>query len=369
MRPLQVWLPMLGPSPGFPDVRRDMQRAWEAWQDEQVVWLLPGLDRSMRWQEGAYGHLAIPAEHMDCVHIFHVGTSGHVYAPSSSHRFPECTINGLLEAWLAISKIGDVTFHMAPATLPWRVPRLENDNSIVYVDGTLRLQPGATVSLYGADPERRSFTIRWPPSGHPSTVSPDAESWGLHGPGAASPGLHVLMEWPGLLQPLGSLMGGLDDLYWQTKMAEIARSYSDDPDRAWQEATIAARQYMTQGYTTQLFAWVLPTLLADGVDGVLGEVERLCSLQPRSLDDVVGTHAWREFIAQPVRIRRAWGLVGLCWALLLESLETGYIQRCEGCGRILHGRRHKRFCGPEDDITCYRRRLAENRRQERTPRK
>jgi hypothetical protein len=96
--------------------------------------------------------------------------------------------------------------------------------------------------------------------------------------------------------PLGSLMGGLDDLYWQTKMAEIARSYSQDPDRAWQEATVAARQYMTEGYTTQLFAWVLPTPLADGIDGVLGEVERLCGLQPRSLDDVDRTGAISPFI-------------------------------------------------------------------------
>jgi hypothetical protein len=106
--------------------------------------------------------------------------------------------------------------------------------------------------------------------------------------------------------PLGSLIGGLDDLYWQTKMAEIARSSSQDPDRAWQEATVAARQYMTEGYTTQLFAWVLPTLLADGIDGVLGEVERLCGLQPRSLDDVDRMGAISPFIWWHNEACRGW---------------------------------------------------------------
>jgi hypothetical protein len=106
MKPLQVWLPMLGPSLGFSEVERDRQRAFTAWRGEQIVWLLPGVDVSVRWQEGPWGHLAIPAEHLDCLHIFHVGTSGRVWGPAGDLRFPGGTVNGLLQAWLDIDKVG-----------------------------------------------------------------------------------------------------------------------------------------------------------------------------------------------------------------------------------------------------------------------
>jgi hypothetical protein len=165
MRPLQLWLPILGPSLGCPAVQRDRQRAQEAWCGEQIVWLVPGLKEPIRWREGVYAHLAVDAEHLECVHIFHVGASGYVWGPASERRFPEGTVNSLLQAWYNIDKIGGVTDHPAPAIIPWWVPHAQSNQSITHVEGFIRVAAGATVPPYWIDAERRSVTIRWPPEG------------------------------------------------------------------------------------------------------------------------------------------------------------------------------------------------------------
>jgi hypothetical protein len=364
MRPLQVWLPMLGPSLGFPEVQRDRQRAQEAWCGEQVVWLTPGLKEPVRWREGGCAHLAVDAEYLDCVHIFHVGASGYVWGPASELRFPGGTVNGLLQAWCNIDKVGGVTYHPAPTKIPWRVPHMQSDQSIAYVEGIIRVAPGATVPLSRIDAERRSCTICWPPEGHPSPVSLDAESWALHGKGGVATGIQVLLERPSPLQPLASLMSGLDDLYAQSKMVEVIRKYPGGPDRVWLEAKAAADPYITPGQTTQLFSRILPTLVQEGEDGVVDELSGLAKQDFRSLHEAQRSAAWQQVITRPVPILRVWGAVGLFWALLLEKLERDGIRCCPLCGRIIEGSAQKTYCGPEDDEACFKARVRDNRRRE-----
>jgi hypothetical protein len=108
MHPLQVWLPTWGPSLGFPEVARDAQRAFRAWQGEQTIWLLQQLPQPGRWQVGQWWQLAISAELLDRVEVFHIGENGYVYGPEAKTWFPQGHVDGLLDAWFNVEKFGGV---------------------------------------------------------------------------------------------------------------------------------------------------------------------------------------------------------------------------------------------------------------------
>jgi hypothetical protein len=49
-------------------MKRDQQRAFEAWRGEQTVWLMPGLAHPYGWNEGQDswdGRLAVPATELE----------------------------------------------------------------------------------------------------------------------------------------------------------------------------------------------------------------------------------------------------------------------------------------------------------------
>jgi hypothetical protein len=71
-----------------------------------------------------------------------------------------------------------------------------------------------------------------------------------------------------------------------------------------------------------------------------------------------------------IPIRRAYGAVGLFWALLIDRLEASLpYQICERCRYLLEGKRRgkktKRMCGPHDNRRCYNERKAANMRDSR----
>jgi hypothetical protein len=75
---------------------------------------------------------------------------------------------------------------------------------------------------------------------------------------------------------------------------------------------------------------------------------------------------WRAVLRRPMPVRRALGVPGLMWALLHDRLSSELpFQSCEMCGQLLSGRSQKRFCGPEDNVGCYRRRKRRDRQRAR----
>jgi hypothetical protein len=79
-----------------------------------------------------------------------------------------------------------------------------------------------------------------------------------------------------------------------------------------------------------------------------------------------GTEAWQEQLRKRVDVARAWGPIGLFYALLVEHLEQGLrLSECEHCHRLNSGKKGKRFCGPDDDPACYAQRRARDKRKER----
>lgn len=117
MRPIQLWLPTLTDSLSRAPSQRDAQRAIQAWKGECRVWLLPDLRKEVRWDEPIGDAkrrlpvLAIPAETLDCVDVFHIGEDARVWGLGSDPQFPAGGIDSLLRTWLNLfSAEGDVTF-------------------------------------------------------------------------------------------------------------------------------------------------------------------------------------------------------------------------------------------------------------------
>jgi hypothetical protein len=167
-------------------------------------------------------------------------------------------------------------------------------------------------------------------------------------------------------------------------MVHIARESKTDALQALTRAKALAGAYVQPGWSTVAHSWAWPAYVAwleksaahyQAVRQMRGptppedvfyldETRVQRGFSSPSLTEALVTGEWQATMRQRVPITRAWGLVGLCWALLLEELQRGRPQGCQRCGKPLAGR--KTFCGPADDRTCYRARRALDRARERS---
>lgn len=384
MRPLQVWLPNISGSLAWPEARRDRDRAYQAWRGEKTIWFSPELEMPFRWtDQGGVACLALPSEHWERVEVYHVGANGAVWGADTSDTFPNGKVDGLLDAWLNLGAIGGVKCYPQPEKLVLEVPRIEADK-VTYEMRELHVQPGAVAPM-GPHEEQGpgAFTIEWPPPDDPlPSVSAEEESHELYGPfdpaedrdlpiavrrsDKTQRALRVMLEWPEPLKHLIPPGTGLDDLHASGRMSRIAHQSRTDLDAALSAARLYSADYLTDGETTTGAAWFGPILAAEGEEGALSALEVRYGLAASSIDEASETDAWREIVMRPFPIRRAWGATGLLYGLMLDRLEQGRgFNACERCGRVLQGKRGKRFCARADDIECFKARRAADRRKER----
>ena len=170
------------------------------------------------------------------------------------------------------------------------------------------------------------------------------------------------------------LLSGPDDILAQAQMAKFARQSATDLPGALRAAVVEAQPYLFRGHSTVEHTWFRPTLGQKGAKHVLFNAEDRGLIVPQSregcdenaLNEALKQEAWQKSLAEPVPIRRVWGAVGLFWSLLLDRLEG---QRpfivCERCGRIIHGKDGKRFCGESDDHECFKSRRTVDQRRSR----
>jgi hypothetical protein len=387
-QPIQLWLPWLADNLSSREAQRDARRAMEVWKGELKVWLLPELKKPVRWYEGKgkirFPVLAIPAEHTDRLSVYHIGSNGQVCGPAS-HSLSPMGLDGLLDAWLNLNSLeGGIKFYGAPETITIEVPRVTK-KGVRYRNSEFRLVPGPTWPIVGVDDKSRVVKIKWPPDAMSvGPVSPEAESAEHYGPlrRADQEGvptaisykdptfrsLHTICMLPKPLEQLAPFGVGIDTLFGQAQMARFAQLSATDRTEALKKAREAARIYLDGGQTTQELAWIFPTIQEKGVDGGLQAAWfRLNLKDHRTLEGAMNSPAWRAEAMKLVPIRRAWGVLGLFWSLLLDRLDGNEIFNiCEHCGRIITARKGKRFCGNKDNLVCYRTRRTADRRRERS---
>jgi hypothetical protein len=394
--PLQLWIPRLGGDLGRPEVARDAQRAYAAWDGDLQVWLSPEFRAPFRWMRGNFSEIALPAEHVDRLDVYHIGENGRAFGHCARQYFPDGRIEDLLNGWLNVGDLGGCKSVPAPQWLGLEFPEI-GEQGVRYGETKISVEGGATF------PTRWSggrVEISWPPDGRAvaPTMFPDAESMALNSPierAVDEQGLPVVIyrdgtvanqvinEWP---KPIGLLMpalGSFGDLAAQQRMAAIATMSETDLDLAVHLAREGAAPFVSSGRSTWADAWVKPTLLSDGPEPILFRAEtigvpdadlneayeerRAGKLSNARLAEILGRSAeFRRALSEPVVVRRAWGAVGLFWALLLDELEgRRRFATCGHCGRILRGKRGKQFCGRDDNDKCYLARRAADQRRSR----
>jgi hypothetical protein len=193
----------------------------------------------------------------------------------------------------------------------------------------------------------------------------------------------VVNLWPEPISGLMPALGSFGDLIAQQRMAAIAKVSAHDLDHAVRLAREEAAPFLSTGRSCWGYATIYPMLLNEGPRPVLLRAEDLGvptadlkdaydalhsgTLTTQRLVEILGrSPEFERALAEPVTIRRAWGAIGLFWALLLEELEgRRSFAECERCGRINFGKRGKRFCGRDDHPACFRARRAIDQRRSR----
>jgi hypothetical protein len=379
MKPLQIWLPVLRSTLCSPEDRRDLERAVHAWRGELTVWLLPELEKTVRWQEDSFRRfVAVPSEHFERVDVHHVGSNGYVVGTGSGIDFPGGRVDGLLDAWLNCRKVEFIT---PPNSLILTdVPEICG-TKVVYGRREVKCRPFGSLPLTLTDGSEGEFRCQWPPdSVHYEVVSADAESEGLYGPfdPIVSDGLPmavgqkggrlslwVAARWPDPFRSLVPVGDGADVLAGLPLMRAIAKQSSQDVLGAMTRARETAGAYVFDGHTSRLWSWFWPTYAEGKEDAVLFGAENF-GVEARSLAELSKDDGFSRAMAEPVPIRRAWGPLGLFWALLLDRLEEGArFNSCGRCHRIVEGKRGKRYCSKSDNPECFRERRAADKQRSR----
>jgi hypothetical protein len=350
-----------------------------------AVWLLPELSHPVRWQHEGLRCLAIPAEHFERIDICHIDAAGRLYAPTATW-LPRTT-DGLLGGWLNAIRREEV--HLIPPIKQSFVmaPLFESDPPLWELR-KVTFGPGPLMPITSFDAAQSEVMLAWPPEGSPPPISPEAESAERfpleiaadNAAEAITPdgkrSLRTFVKWPKPLDGFMPILSGSDDLLAQPMMEQLARYATEDHSAALIKGSEMAAPWIFPGDSTLELSW-LRTALVDGVPHAIltGENKALTippALRDQPLDEallekLLGTEDWQRVLARREPVRRVWGAIGLFWSLLLDEIEEeSSFLLCEKCGRLISGKRGKRFCSASDEGNCARARRAGYKRKSRS---
>jgi len=390
MKPLQVWLPAFDPMVSSPARKRDLQRAQRSWRGETTVWLLPDLKAEARWQTPGCPfsfELAVPSETFDRIDIHHVGKNGGLFG--NYLRFPARTLGDFLGAWLNLRNRPEglgINYYLVPEEIPFIAPTIEGDTA-VYRLGWIKVGPANFIPLE-ISPDRR-FQFSWPPPGVPfETVSPSSESLEAAGPLEHAGHLQLdethrystfarrdapeeratifVDRWPEPFTQLFPHGGGPDAGLCLVKASEVACLSQSDPEDALRKAQNYSAGSTCQGTSLVRDSWLYTLIQESEEADVLAQIELSHGLCFSSFQESEVSQEFHEKMSSVVPIRRAIGVQGLLWSLLIEKLEDGLrFLPCKHCGRIIEQRKSRKFCGRETNPECFGTRRASDKRRER----
>jgi len=385
---VQLWLPLFEVSVFNDEFRRDLQRAQNAWQGEQFVWLLPDIKEVRRWSwkfDGwHYRELAVPSETLNRIHVVHVTKEGYCFPPYGQ---------GLPDSWNGV--IPPELFRLwlntaLPSLIPGRKelkllrPVFDSDR-VKYEERTLEIPPGPVLPIVSFDEKTRRATCKWPPGdGFPPPVSPEAESIKAMGPftwerDATLAGCPIALDRSGKMainvrlrwqQPFNEMFpfgGGPDLMYQHALMRRCVEGVSQGEPAAAREIAARVSEFTARGWTTLELSYVAPTLAVLGEEELLWDIEYRFGIEAQDISQLVEHEDYPKRFQQEVPILRVFGWLGYMWQELNETVNVKgkHIRVCERCGYVIKGTKKKQFCGPDDNIVCYRERRAGDQRRSR----
>jgi hypothetical protein len=360
MMSVQLWLPTVHGGIARPELRRDMHRMFRAWDGEDLMWTVPGWKQQRNWLHGSTRVGCLAGESYECVDVMHVGNKGTIVG-SRAAAFPNKSINDLLDAWLNLESL--------------RLSPFEPDERS-YIKIPHPVEGGVLTELKRTYPNVLPFThvganrtvyAQWPPTGDaPSTVSPEMESASAPVPTPPKGSLSLRVTWAAPFKDLKPLISTMDDLVARDRMRSIAEMSTAKEAGACAQATVEARNWLSEGQSTVERAWLKPIVSEEGEMGALFAIASRFGVEVNSLEDAYANASLRKQLSQPMPVRRAWGIPGLMWALLLDRLNASQpFLHCKRCGRLLSGKANKKFCAEQDNAECYRARKREDKRRSR----
>ena len=340
-----------------------MHRMFREWGGEHVMWTVPGWTGPRNWRQGSTGVGCLAGEFYECVRILHMGDKGTIVGPAAA-AFPNNSVNGLLDAWLN-SKFVRLSPVDPDERISIEVPH-PVEGGVRYVPVELKTT-FTNVLPFAQVGENRAVSTQWPPTADaPSTVSPEMES--ALAPLATPPEgtLPVRFTWAAPFEGLMPLIGTIDDLYARDQMRRIAEMSAMNEAGARARATTEARDRLSEGRSTVARAWLQPIVSEEGEMGALIAIASRFGVETNSLEDTYANASLRKQLGQHMPVRRAWGIPGLMWALLLDRLNASQpFRHCKSCGRLISGKADKSFCAEQDNSECYRARKREDKRRSR----
>jgi len=314
----------------------------------------------------------------NCIDIFYI-ENGQVGGPGGARRFPGGCSTDLLMAWLnlELASIGGES-RETPDPIRLREPNFDGPD-VTFRDELFGY--GSMLASVSAEMLDEAHAL-WEeaaldrPSSSSGTSRPKHSIAEYYVPES----LQAIIQCPERLAALPYSASFFEDVVSaQKQMADIARKCGNDRISALREAQEAAIPYITEGFITRGVDWLWRTgpalwKTAKGDDStaskfLLEAAEERFGIKPRAIKKAMQSGEWPGTLGQLISIRRAWGMVGLFWALFLEQFEQYQLQVCSRCGRIIQGNQGKKFCGRTDDEACFKRGLAARMRRSRAARK
>ncbi len=283
--------------------------------------------------------------------------------------------DGLLDEWLNC----EISVCYPPTSITLRdYPHLQ-DGRIVYTSRQVPVVPAGAFPLEFL-PDG-AIEARWPPKDRNyKTVSPDAESEEIRGPFDAATfedlpvgiskkdgrrTLWFAAGWPERIQLLMAGGDGADVFLARQRMIDVAKRARNNLPEALIQATQEASAHVFDGHAPRGWSEFGPLYSESGDEALLFAAEDH-DVAASSSNELWGNERFLKVVHDPVFVRRAWGVAGFFWALMLDRLKDGSgFNSCERCGRIIPGKNGKRLCGPEDNSQCLKKRRADDQRRSR----
>jgi hypothetical protein len=364
--PIQIWLPSLHGGALQPERQRDLRRVHAAWRDDHVIWTVPGWCGPRAWSKDGLKVGCISGEALECFRILYVGDKGGIFDPAV-FAFQKRNVEGLLEDWLSPRAIGAAPRDSEPLTFPCPVVA---EGGVTYLPEAFRGGAESVFPFAKMNSSARRATAQWPeaPNG-PAPISPAEESQVAAGDAALAKTLALDFVWSAPFDQLAPAIITSDDVFAQAQMKDVRLDALDSIDLAVEKARLSARDWLTEGRATTIHAWLQPIIASEGEDAAVIALQSRFNVDHESLAAAYADPKIREALVQPMQVRRALGVPGLMWALLLDDLADGPRRRmCESCGRPIEGRKNKRFCTKKDSLECFEEQMRRRQRKSRARR-
>lgn len=361
MKPIQLWLPTFTGGAARPSRQRDLQRLKNAWNRHHVIWTIPNWGEPATWVEDGLQVGCIAGEEIERFRIIHIGSNYAAAGPAAA-LFESLAVEELLKEWTeaevsAVCSDGSVIAAMLPEPSP---------EGVRYQPADLQPIAGGSFRAIGIGEDERKLIARWPTEeSGPSPISPQSEALAME-PLQNPESQPLRLNWSPPFDDMLPMLPSEDDLFAFNMLREAVELVGTDGQGATKIADMHSASWLEDGISNVNLAWLQPILAREGSEGAHAAIMGRFDTQHWDLADAYQDRKVQAELLRPMSVRRAIGIPGLAWALLLDHLAQGRLERnCGLCGSPIRGRSHKKYCSESENPDCFRRRRSADRRRAR----